>query len=134
MVLLQDQSKFSYSWVVCLSLILENMTILSFVILLSTFVRPVIAMLGGFSIFLIGHWLPDMKYFAMKAQNEGLQMISEGLMWVVPQFFQFNWKTYFFFQDKFEYSELRLMTLHCFSWMAIALMLSVLVFRRKDIV
>ncbi|MFN8944071.1 MAG: ABC transporter permease [Pseudobdellovibrionaceae bacterium] len=132
--LVGDWSKMIHSFVICLSLFLECSTVLSFVFLMSMFVRPVIAMLGGFSLFLIGHWLPDMQYFAKKSQNVEFQAIADALMWVVPQFFQFNWKNYFFFLDDFKSSDVYLMTLHCVSWSSIALLLATILFRRKDIV
>lgn len=132
--LIDDSTKIAHSFVVCLSIFLEGMTVLSFVFLMSMFVRPVIAMLGGFSLFMIAHWLPDMLYFAKKSQNPDMLALAEGLMWVVPQFFQFNWKNYFFFLDQFQSADVVLMTLHCTSWTAIALMLAILFFRRKDIV
>jgi Cu-processing system permease protein len=132
--LIDDSTKIIHSFVVCLSLLLEGMTVLSFVFFMSMFVRPVISMLGGFALFLIGHWLPDMQFFAKKAKSPELMAMADGLMWVVPQFFQFNWKNYFFFQDQFQTGDIVLMTLHCFSWSSIALLLAILLFRRKDIV
>lgn len=134
LLLLGDSSYFWHSWIVCLSLILENMVILGFVVFMSTFVRPVIAMLGGFSLFLMGHWLPDMIYFAKKTENENLVFWAENSLWVVPQFFQFNWKNYFFFQSQFESYDVYLMTTHCLSWVSIILLFSVLIMRKKDIV
>jgi ABC-type transport system involved in multi-copper enzyme maturation permease subunit len=134
LTLLADASYFVHSWLVTLSLILENSVILGFVFFLSTFVRPVIAMLGGFSLFFLGHWLPDMIFFAKKSQNPSMLSLAETLLWIIPQFFQFNWKTYFFFQSQFNFSEVLLMVGHCVSWMTIALLLSLLLIRKKDIV
>ncbi len=132
--LVGDWSKLPHSFVVCWGLFLENVTILSFVFLLSMFVRPVIAMLGGFVLFLVAHWLPDMQFFAQKAQNEELKAIADGLMWVIPQFFQFNWKNYFFFMSDWNPSDVYLMTFHCLSWSAIMILIATLLFGRKDIV
>lgn len=132
--LVGDWSKLSHSLIVCLGLFLENITILSFVFLMSMFVRPVIAMLGGFVLFLVAHWLPDMQFFAEKAQNTEMKAIADGLMWIIPQFFQFNWKNYFFFMSDFNTSDVYLMTVHCLSWSAIMLLTATLLFGRRDIV
>ncbi len=125
---------FNHSWFVSLSLILENSVILAFVMFLSTFVRPVISMLGGFSLFFLGHWLPDMIFFAKKSDNSSMLALAESFLWFIPQFFQFNWKTYFFFKNEFSYQDVLLMTGHCLSWMTIVLLFSLLIIRKKDIV
>lgn len=134
LTLLGEGSYFVHSWFVTLSLILENSVILSFVFLLSTVVRPVISMLGGFSIFFLGHWIPDMIFFAKKSKNPQMLALAESMLWFIPQFFQFNWKTYFFFQNEFDLSNVGLMLSHCVSWMSIAILLSLLFIRKKDIV
>ena len=132
--LVGDWSKLPHSFVVCWGLFLENVTILSFVFLLSMFVRPVISMLGGFVLFLVAHWLPDMQFFAHRARNDEMKAIADALMWIVPQFFQFNWKNYFFFMSDFNFSDVYLMTFHCLSWSAMMLLIAILLFGRKDIV
>lgn len=134
MFLIADSSKVLHSLVVCLSLLLEGVTILSFVFLMSMFVRPVISMLGGFALFLMGHWLPDMQFFVNKTKSPELIAFADALFWTVPQLFQFNWKNYFFFMEQFQASDVILMILHCLSWSSIALLCAVLLFRRKDIV
>lgn len=119
---------------VVLSIWLEALVVLSFVFLFSVILRPVLSVMIGVMVFLVGHWLEDMTYFAQKTKDEGLMMLSTVLKWCFPNFYRFNWKTYFFLEKGASAQDMMALAMHYVPWIVLLLVLAVSLFRRKDIV
>ena len=65
----------------------------------SFLVRPMLSLIAGVSIYLFGHWLDDLAYFAKRSHNEIYVAFSDGLAYLVPQFYRFNWKSFYFLEN-----------------------------------
>lgn len=119
---------------VSLSLWLESLVVLSIVFLFSIFLRPVLAVMCGLTIFFAGNWLEDVAYFAKKSNDPGLQIFSDVAKWLFPNFYRFNWKNFFFLEKGVSGSDLAALGLHYVPWIVIVLIFATALFRRKDIV
>lgn len=119
---------------ICTSLWLESTVILALVLWLSLVIRPVLALVFGFVIFLLGHWLGDLMFFAEKSKEEGFVSLVKGLHWIVPNFYRMNWKSSYFLTTGIPSAEFGWMLIHTLGWIVILILLANYFFRRKDIV
>ncbi len=117
-----------------LSVWLKILVILSLVFLVSGLVRPIFSLLFGMTIYMLGHWLHDLGFFAKKSQDQLLQNLFRIVHEITPQFYRFNWKSYVFLEKGISFQELWSMIFYLTSWTIFLLVLAVAVFRRKDIV
>ncbi|MEN0058250.1 MAG: ABC transporter permease [Bdellovibrio sp.] len=119
---------------ICLSLWLESTVILCLVILFSLIVRPVLALGAGFMVFLLGHWLGDLQFFAEKSKEEFFIQVIEVLQWLTPNLNRMNWKSAYFLDNGIPLESVLWMTAHMVGWSLLLIMLANFFFRRKDIV
>lgn len=118
---------------ISLSLWLQTLLLSSLVLLFSLLVRPLFSLLFGFSIYLLGHWLNDLKFFAQKSEDETMVLLSKIIHEVVPQLYRFNWKSYYYLQQNFQSTDVLLMTVYLAVWTAFCLLLASITFKGKDI-
>lgn len=129
----------TWSWLgsifqVAFSLWLEALVVLCLVFFFSIFLRPVLAVLLGLTVFFAGNWLEDLSYFANRSKDSGLQFLSRLCDWIFPNFYKFNWKNYFFLEKGLLFQDVVAVTAHYGAWIVILLILATALFRRKDIV
>jgi len=117
---------------ICLSLWCESILILGLVLLF--IVRPVIALSFGIMVFLLGHWLGDLEFFA-KASKQALFIHAvKVLQWVSPNLYRMNWKSVFYLEKGIPSQDVLWMIAHSLGWIVLLLLLTNFLFRRKDIV
>ncbi|MNJ92479.1 ABC-2 family transporter protein [compost metagenome] len=119
---------------ICISLWLESTVILALVLWLSLVIRPVLALAFGFVIFLLGHWLGDLAFFAEKSKELVFINLIKVLHWIVPNFYRMNWKSSFYLKEGIAPSEFGWMLIHTGGWVLILILAANYFFRRKDIV
>ncbi|WP_413585146.1 ABC transporter permease [Bdellovibrio sp. HCB274] len=119
---------------ICLSLWFESSVILAFVMWFSLVVRPVLALCAGIVLFLLGHWLGDLAFFASKSKEALFTQIVEILHWIVPNLYRMNWKSAYYLQEGLPAKDVLWMTAHMTGWFVIFVLLTNFCFRRKDIV
>lgn len=120
--------------IICLSLWLESLVILSFVIMVSLIVRPVLALSSGIMIFILGHWLNDLMFFAEKSKEVAFINGVKVLHWITPNFYKMNWKSYYFLNNGIPVENVGWMVVHTVGWIVIFILAANFLFRRKDIV
>lgn len=119
---------------ICLSLWMESAVLLCLVIGLSLVVRPVLALSSGFVIFLLGHWLSDLAFFAEKSKEAFFVTVVKALHWLVPNLYRLNWKSDYFLENGIPAQNVLWMLGHMLGWFLIYLVCTNFFFRRKDIV
>jgi ABC-type transport system involved in multi-copper enzyme maturation permease subunit len=117
-----------------LSLWFESAVILALVICLSLIVRPVLALCAGIIVFLLGHWLGDLTFFAEKSKEAVFIQGVKVLHWITPQFYRSNWKSAYFLENGIPIQSFGWMILHLSSWLILLILITNFLFRRKDIV
>ncbi|HEX7676381.1 MAG TPA: ABC transporter permease [Bdellovibrio sp.] len=129
-----EPSKWATFAEICLSLWMESAVVLCLVIALSLVVRPVLALSSGFVIFLLGHWLSDLAFFAEKSKEELFINVVKLLHWIVPNLYRLNWKSDYFLENGIPGQNVLWMLGHMVGWFLIYLVVTNFFFRRKDIV
>lgn len=119
---------------ISLSLWCESAVILCLVIFFSLVVRPVLALGAGFIVFLLGHWLGDLAFFAERSREEFFVHAVQGLHWLTPNLYRMNWKSAYFLETGIPAVNVLWMLAHMGGWAILAVLLTNFFFRRKDIV
>lgn len=117
---------------VALSLWLKSLVILSWTLAASSVIRPLLAFMFGFAIYLLGHWLGDLEFFAR--QSPQLLEFVKALRWIVPSFDLYNWKDYFHLVDAPGLRETIGMIAQTLAWTGLGLGAAGGAFGRRDIV
>lgn len=119
---------------ICLSLWFESIVVLAAVICFSLIVRPVLALCAGFILFLLGHWLADLSYFAEKSNEAVFVKIVKVLHWITPNLYKLNWKSAYFLEHGISVQNVLWMIAHMTGWFVLLILVANFFFRRKDIV
>lgn len=119
---------------ICLSLWFESAVLLCLVICVSLIVRPVLALGAGIMIFLLGHWLGDLAYFAEKTREVLFLQVVKVLHWITPNFYRMNWNSAYFLDNGIPAQNVLWMIIHTVGWIVLLILFTQFFFRRKDIV
>lgn len=119
---------------ICFSLWCESAVLLAAVIFFSLVVRPVLALGAGFMLFLLGHWLGDLAFFAKKSGEAFFMQAVEVLHWIAPNLYLLNWKSAYYLETGIPAKNVVWMIAHMSGWLIIFILLANFFFRRKDIV
>jgi hypothetical protein len=101
---------------------------------MSLSVRPSLALGSGIVLFLLGQLLGDLVFLVKKANDKSLEFLLDLVHWVIPNFYKFNWKSWYFLDVGIDVQSFLLMITHYMSWLIIYSLLMNFFFRRKDIV
>lgn len=120
--------------VVIYGLLVELTLLLALSFFGSTFLRPIIALLFTFGVYLIGNWIEEFSYFGKKIQDSAYVLMSDILEKIAPNLYEMNWRSVYFLENGVPGSKVLWITVHGLGWTLLFLVLAVFVFRRKDIV
>ncbi len=113
----------------------ESLILLALAFWCSQFLRPAISLFFTVGIFILGHWLTDLMYFAEKSKSDSYVLFAKIIQNVVPQLYRTDWKSFYLLEKNLISSlEFFAVTLHSFGWTILLLFLGSLTFRRKDLV
>jgi ABC-type transport system involved in multi-copper enzyme maturation permease subunit len=113
----------------------ESVLVLAAAILFSIYVRPLIALVMGIVIYLAGHWLGDLEYFAQKSQDEYLKTLAAVFRQVIPNLYRYNWKSFIVLTESASFNmSLSSMLLYYSSWVCIFLIIASMGFRKRDLI
>jgi len=132
--LLHQPEFFGHFVTISFSIWLKALVTLSLVFLSSGIVRPIFSLLFGMTVYLLGHWLNDLAFFVKKSNDQGLQTLFNVIHEITPQFYRFNWKSYYYLEKGISSDQIAPMCFYLATWGILLLSLSIAVFRRKDIV
>lgn len=118
----------------CAISFVKSLVISSFSIALGLMVRPILAFGTSMSFWVLCYSLPDIQFFVEKLKDPNLAKLAGGLDYLVPQFYRFNWKSYFYVLNPPEISQINWAVAHCLAWTFFWLFIGSLFFKRKEIV
>lgn len=114
-------------------MLLENLILLSFVLLLAQWVRPVVAVFGGVGLFLVGNWLEEMKFLAKKQNDASFEMLADVFQRIFPNLYLLNFRSERFLDSGADLSA-GLLAAHFGFWLALFLVFASASFSRRDLV
>lgn len=116
-----------------LSCFAKSLVISSFALAMGLLVRPIMALGISISYWILCYSIPDIQFFAQKLENSNLIALSNFLDRVIPQFYRFNWKAYYYLVNTIEASQVWWMLFHSLAWSFLWLLLAAVFFQRKEI-
>jgi hypothetical protein len=111
---------------------LEALVLLAVTMFFGMFATPLMVVTFSIGVFLIGHWLNSLKYFASKDQGSSYKLLSAILDWIVPNLELFNWRSAVIYGDEISGVVLVQATAVAIGWFLVLLTLSSVIFRRRD--
>jgi Cu-processing system permease protein len=115
-------------------LLYESAILLSLTILFGVFTSPLLSVAFTIGLFLIGHWLNDLKFFAEKSESESFKLFSKVVNTVFPNLEHMNWKSAVTYNDVVPFDIWLNTTLYSIFWVGLLICLAALIFRRRDFV
>lgn len=113
---------------------IESLVILSFVLFVAQWVRPVVAAFAGLGLSLVGSWLEEMSFLVTRQKDEGLRVLSQVFHWIFPNFYLLNFRSERFLDSPQLNEPVLLLGLHFSVWLMLFLGLAIFSFRRRDLV
>ncbi len=120
--------------IIALSIFMKSAIITALAFSFSQIVRPVIALMFTIVVYLLGHWIEDLRFFAIKFKDSGLKLLVDIFDWICPNFYKMNWKSWFFLENTPASLEVSWAIVHSLGWILILVVWMQVLFRRKDIV
>lgn len=120
--------------VIMITVLLKSVVIGAFGVMMSTIARPMFSLVFTVSYWILAYSISDIEYFIQKAGLHSLNFLIVVFNFLVPQFYTFNWKSYYYMKNGFSYSEIMWSWFHCVGWIFLLLFTASLLIRRKDIV
>lgn len=114
--------------------LLEALILLALTILFGTITRPMLTVTFAGSLFLIGHWIDDLQFFAGKSESKAFKALGWVVSHFIPNLERFNWRSEAVYREFVGYHTLGAATIHAMSWILVLLISAILIFRRKDFV
>ncbi len=120
--------------VIMVTILLKSLVIGAFGVMMSAIARPMFSLVFTVSYWVLAYSISDIEYFLQKADLSSLNFVITGLNFMVPQFYTFNWKSYYYMKHGFSFHEIMWSWFHCAGWIFLLLFMASLLIRRKDIV
>lgn len=119
---------------VYLGFFLEATILLAFSLFALQFLRPILATLFTLTLFLSGHWVEEVRLFAIKTNQELMILICQVLDWIIPNFYRMNFKSIYYAESGVDSGVLVWASGYNFGWILLFLSLAVLIFKGRDLV
>ncbi len=117
-----------------INILLKSLVIGSVGLFISNSARPLFTVVLVFSYWLLAYSVDDIQYFAKKNQMIDGGWLNYFLNYTVPQFYEFNWKTYAFVRSPAVLKEVLWSIVHLCLWIVFWLYSASYLFKRKQIV
>lgn len=116
------------------SSLIKAMVISSFAIAFGLLVRPILALGATFCYWILCYSITDVEFFVTKLKDENLTNTIKTIKYFLPQFYNYNWKSYYYMLNPPLASEVGWAVFHSLGWTCIWLFVAIQLFRRKEIV
>jgi Cu-processing system permease protein len=114
-------------------IVLESAVLLAFTIFFGSFASPMLAVSFSIGIFLIGHWVGSLKFFAEKSTDETFKMISQIITGALPNLEKFNWRSLFVYNDPINMDQIMWHSFYAILWVFLLTSISNIIFSRRDL-
>lgn len=112
---------------------LESIVLLGFAIFFGSFASPSLSVSFTIGIFLIGHWIDSLRYFASQSSSEGFVLFSRSISAVMPNLENFNWRSLFIYGDTIPVTTVIGATAYMLAWFVFLITLSTIILGRRDL-
>lgn len=112
--------------------LLEALLLLGVTIFFSSFASPMMVVSFSIGVFIIGHWISSLDFFAGKSKSEEFRFLAKTLIAICPDLEKFNWRSHVIYKDAITMNEVGYASVYSLSWFLVLILIAVFVFRRRD--
>ena len=112
--------------------VLESLVLLGMTIFFGSFASPMMAVAFSIGVFLIGHWLNDLAFFAEKSKEGIFVFFSDSVSAIIPNLEKFNWRSAVIYDEFVGTMEVAAAVGYSLGYFVLFIALTSWVFRRKD--
>jgi ABC-type transport system involved in multi-copper enzyme maturation permease subunit len=112
----------------------KSWVITSVAVAFGLMVRPIMAFVASICYWVLCYSVTDIEFFLKKMKLDFVIDLLNIFKKLLPEFYSYNWKSYFYTQNVPKVEEIIWVTCHNLAWTFIWLLIGALVFRRKEIV
>ena len=111
---------------------MELMVVTAIALFFSSFSTPILSGLFTLSFYVIGHLTPDLLEFGEKMQSQFLRYFTRALYYLLPNLEYFNLRGQVVYRIPIEQEHLVLASLYGVAYISIIILLSAIIFSRRD--
>ena len=111
---------------------IELIVVTSIALFFSTFTTPTLSAIFTLSFFVIGHLTGYIRLFGSQSDLQFVKKLSDILYYVLPNLESFNVKSMVMYADSLEWNFFFLSTMYGLVYASLVLVLSVIIFQRRD--
>jgi Cu-processing system permease protein len=115
-------------------ILLEAIVLLATTLFFGMVSKPMLAASFALGVFLIGHWIDSLNFFAKKSESQAFMLVERFFSYAIPNLERFNWRSLVHENVIVSSRELSLASLYALIWIVILVTASSLIFRRRDFV
>lgn len=119
---------------VYLGVFLETLIVLAASLFFSVFLSVPVALFAGVGTFMLGHWLPELEFFAQKSENPTFKMVSDIVHWICPHLYKLNWRSFEYLTEGIIPSTVLWGFAHAVSWILFLIVVGSKLWKGKDLV
>jgi hypothetical protein len=114
--------------------LMESCILLALTLFFGVFSSPFLTVSFCLGVFIIGHWLDDLRFFAEKSDSQQLKAISTLVRAVIPDLERFNWRALVTYGDFISFNAWSMALINCLCWLVVLVSISAMVFNKRDFV
>lgn len=113
---------------------LEQSILLLLALAASLVLRRSVAVFFSVGIWLLGHWLPDLTFFAKKSENAVFEGLVKVLEYAIPHFYELNWRSHVLLTEGLSFDLFLRALAHSMGWLILLCWIGTQVWKRRDLV
>jgi len=121
----------AYGWAL-LGILFEGIVLLGVTLLFSTFSTPFMVVAFAAGVFIVGHWIESLSFFAQKSDSGGFKLFDQVISAVWPNLEAMNWRSQAVFAAEISAGELASVAGYTLFWFVFLVSVTAIVFRNKD--
>lgn len=114
-------------------ILLEAIVLLTLTIFFGTFSSSLLSVSFVLGLFLIGHWLDSLKFFAEKSESSEFVLFAKVISAVIPNLEAFNWRALFTYNKDLPVEQLYTSTGYAFAWVIILVSAASIILKGRDL-
>lgn len=127
------QVEFNFSMLLALhGIILEAIVLVAITIAFGIYSKPSLSVSLVLGVFLIGHWLESLNYFASGSESPMFRFVGKAIAYVMPNLEMWNWKAEAVNRELVSRAEFLSANLNALSWAGLFVCIAIILFKRKD--
>ena len=112
--------------------LLEGFVLLGATLLFSTFSSPFMVVAFSTGVFMVGHWVGSLIFFAERSENPGFKVFVSALTKVWPNLEVLNWRAEAVYGDILKLGDVAWASAYSVGWFFFLITITAIAFRKKD--